>query len=982
MANAVPHEQLLEAFRLSDYARTGRVARDVFLHVFGQLGLGEEDINRVIDASRCTLTGAGEATEVDYEAFIKWLTGTKKTLDVMDAGQQIHLPANAAPESSFGSWIDRCARLLETRSEADFIQKKLITAQVRAHLDYIAQQSEEEEDDLAPSPAPPTGTLGSPINLDRLRSTRAGIIPEVPLLRWDGAALLQRLLAEGPDGLPVEYVETVLNGVQAMLPAQYPRPLVKLRVPDQGRLIVVGDTHGQLQDALLIFLLHGAPSSKNVYVFNGDVADRGQNACEIFLLIFAFFLGSPNSIILTRGNHEDENMNLMSSEQGGGFYDECLGKYGEGMYWQFVEVFKLLPLAAVVNNEVFVVHGGLPRGPPPSLSRIETINHTAECCPAPNVTRMQDRLFLDLLWSDPMESPGCQPNPRGAGTMWGPDITKAFLQRNKLRWIIRSHELPFDGERGWMEHHLGLVFTVFSASNYCGYEVNWGAVALLTVGSDGHVEQALREHNIPDLSSLAGIAAIPEGAAREDRCREIGLSWVDSDRVAVGERRVQLALRRLAGIVLENKPELWSEFRLNDLDSTGTISRDMWIDSIISVCGDDLPWAEASKCWIPDSQESVNYHQFLSRFKVVLPQEKWCGWKSLVIAEVYEELLSRDAAAHELLLMFDPSGDGVVCVEDFKQLVHSVCEGCLTEPQVEALSRTIFAHVRGKGLHVHDFLARFTLAFVQAKGMLPGETESPLMGMTSIVEQIGRLIMRGRCYHSQPDAGGSKLARTLSFTSLQQLEVGHPVPPVPLNSLDRARTEAPTLAKTALLSRRPSLQSSKLVKAFQSFNDAGDGFLQVEEFVRHVMELDGFQDVRHDGKALDEDGLRGIAEAIAADHTNDGRINLLQFARAFAAVDATGSTELADDLHEHILTFLYRHRHALRTSCAKRDVEGAGRVAKHIFACSLEAVNFCTSRPARHLTQAQMGALVESIAEDDGGVEYEAFLSSFEIHAD
>jgi len=589
--------------------------------------------------------------------------------------------------------------------------------------------------------------------------------------------------------------------------------------------------------------------------------------------------------------------------------------------------------------------------------------------------------FLDLLWSDPFESPGCQPNPRGAGTMWGPDITKAFLRRNQLRWIIRSHELPWDGERGWMEHHLGLVFTVFSASNYCGYEVNWGAVALLTIGSDGHVEQALREHNIPDIRSLDGIAAIPEGTAREERCREIGLSWVDSDRIAVGERRVQLALRKLAGIVLENKPELWSAFREDDKDSTGTISRDLWIDSLTLVCGDDLPWAEASKCWIPDTEETVNYHQFLSRFKVVLPQERWCGWKSLVIAEVYEELLSRDAAAHELLLMFDPTGDGIVCVEDFKKLVSNVCEGCLTDPQVEALSRTIFAHVRGKGLHVHDFLARFTLAFVQAKGMLPGEIEGPLVGMTSVVEQLGRLILRARCSPQPPNMSG-QLARTLSFTTLQQLAEAPPAPLPPLNSLDRAKTEAPHLARTERFERRPSLQSSKLVGAFQAFDDVGDGFLRVDEFVRHVMELDGFEDVRHDGKALDEEGLRSIADAIAADHTNDGRINLLQFAQAFAAVDATGTTELADDLHEHILTFLYRHRHALRTSCAKRDVEGTGSVAKQIFARSLEAVNFCTSRPARHLTQAQMGALVESIAEDDGTVEYEAFLSSFEIHAD
>merc|ERR1712232_743866 len=101
--------------------------------------------------------------------------------------------------------------------------------------------------------------------------------------------------------------------------------------------------------------------------------------------------------------------------------------------------------------------------------------------------------------------------PRGRGSMWGPDVTKAFLARNNLRWIIRSHELPYDGERGWMEHHLGLVFTLFSASNYCGYEVNWGAVALLTVGTDGKVEQALREHNVSCLELLPQVADCPEG---------------------------------------------------------------------------------------------------------------------------------------------------------------------------------------------------------------------------------------------------------------------------------------------------------------------------------------------------------------------------------------------------------------------------------------------------------------------------------------
>jgi len=176
-------------------------------------------------------------------------------------------------------------------------------------------------------------------------------------------------------------------------------------------------------------------------------------------------------------------------------------------------------------------------------------------------------------------------------------------------------------------------------------------------------------------------------------------------------------------------------------------------------------------------------------------------------------------------------------------------------------------------------------------------------------------------------------------------------------------------------------QSSALVKTFEKFNDSGDGLLQVDEFVKHVIALPGFENIHHNGKPLDEETLREIASTIALESCGDSTINLLQFARAFAVVDASGSTDLADDLHEHILTFLYRHKHAVRTSCAKHDIEGVGRVRKQDFARVLESINFITARPKRQLTRSQMSVLVESIAEDDGCVDYEAFLASFEIHS-
>ena len=42
------------------------------------------------------------------------------------------------------------------------------------------------------------------------------------------------------------------------------------------RIVVLGDTHGQLGDVLWAISQFGLPSQKNVYVINGDIALQSQ----------------------------------------------------------------------------------------------------------------------------------------------------------------------------------------------------------------------------------------------------------------------------------------------------------------------------------------------------------------------------------------------------------------------------------------------------------------------------------------------------------------------------------------------------------------------------------------------------------------------------------------------------------------------------------------------------------------------------------
>lgn len=93
--------------------------------------------------------------------------------------------------------------------------------------------------------------------------------------------------------------------------------------------------------------------------------------------------------------------------------------------------------------------------------------------------------MAELLWSDPRDDViGHVFNvQRGGGTVFGPDVTQAFLQRNSLELLIRSHECCMNG---YAQHHNGQVLTVFSAPNYCGQVGNRGALIRF---DDSHHQQ-------------------------------------------------------------------------------------------------------------------------------------------------------------------------------------------------------------------------------------------------------------------------------------------------------------------------------------------------------------------------------------------------------------------------------------------------------------------------------------------------------------
>lgn len=235
--------------------------------------------------------------------------------------------------------------------------------------------------------------------------------------------------------------------------------LVDIDIPDGKHFTVCGDVHGQFYDLLNIFELNGLPSEENPYLFNGDFVDRGSFSVEVILTLFAFKCMCPSAIYLSRGNHESKSMNKIY-----GFEGEVRSKLSETFVELFAEVFCCLPLAHVLNQKVFVVHGGLFSLDGVKLSDIKAIDRF---CEPP-----EEGLMCELLWSDPQPLPGRGPSKRGVGLSFGADVTKRFLQDNSLDLVVRSHEVK---DEGYEIEHDGKLITVFSAPNYCDQMGNKGA---------------------------------------------------------------------------------------------------------------------------------------------------------------------------------------------------------------------------------------------------------------------------------------------------------------------------------------------------------------------------------------------------------------------------------------------------------------------------------------------------------------------------
>lgn len=196
----------------------------------------------------------------------------------------------------------------------------------------------------------------------------------------------------------------------------------------------------------------------------------------------------PLQVHLIRGNHEDRSINSMY-----GFQEECRRRLSDDVFephsvWaRFNLAFDFMPVAALVDDKVLCLHGGI-GGSIDSVLQLKSLQRPLKVPQVPTTLQArrgrgrqgegvergrgtlgwvslperakrrkaeeaaalfefpQEQQVTDLLWSDPTESDsvlGVSPNeirdPDGSGRIcrFGPDRVYQFLRENNLQLIIR-----------------------------------------------------------------------------------------------------------------------------------------------------------------------------------------------------------------------------------------------------------------------------------------------------------------------------------------------------------------------------------------------------------------------------------------------------------------------------------------------------------------------------------------------------------------
>jgi predicted phosphodiesterase len=189
-----------------------------------------------------------------------------------------------------------------------------------------------------------------------------------------------------------------------------------IRLPSRGKVVFVGDTHGDLDASREVIRRHLKKSYR--IVFLGDYVDRGDHSEENILYLLSQKREHPDEIFLLAGNHEGFQTKQFYPAN---FWDRLSTEENES----YGRLFSKFPVAATCHNGILAVHGGLP-----DLKSLEEVDRI----------EWGDAHWDRILWGDFVEDEGDVLGDWGGRPQLGKQYFERMMDRYSKQVLIRSHQ--------------------------------------------------------------------------------------------------------------------------------------------------------------------------------------------------------------------------------------------------------------------------------------------------------------------------------------------------------------------------------------------------------------------------------------------------------------------------------------------------------------------------------------------------------------
>ena len=239
-----------------------------------------------------------------------------------------------------------------------------------------------------------------------------------------------------------------------------------------GEAVIIGDLHGDLKSLVYIledsnFLGKARSGGEVLLIFLGDYGDRGTHSPEVYYVILKLKEMFPERVILMRGNHEGPPDLLAYPHDLPFQMKNRFREKGSEAYLKLRELFNHLYIGVIIEDRYVLLHGGAPS----QATTVKDIAYAHEMHP-------REGHLEEILWSDPWEGiKGTIASPRGAGRLFGEDVTKRLLAMLNVKALIRGHQSCPDG---YKTDHSQKVLTLFSRKG-APYNNSYGAYLRLDI---------------------------------------------------------------------------------------------------------------------------------------------------------------------------------------------------------------------------------------------------------------------------------------------------------------------------------------------------------------------------------------------------------------------------------------------------------------------------------------------------------------------